>query len=144
MSKSDMIKTTLPAINEPPPPYDVVIEEYSVPYIDPPLYKLNPIEYERIKLQKFKTKYYLPNHLHIYKTSGASHADYSELFWGPEGKEEYDSYQDGLPNLWLHRNRINQVTEYYDPKLNWGERDSVLRLNNRRRRRNFINLYRSG
>ena len=52
-----------------------------MPYIDPPDYEPNPdIDYERIILQNFITKYYLPNYLHVYKANGASHADYSELF----------------------------------------------------------------
>ena len=81
--------------NIPPPPYDgEIIEEnnelpdYLVPYIDPPLYEPNPdINYRLIILQNFITKYYLPNYLHVYKADGASHAQYSELFWGPEGRE---------------------------------------------------------
>ena len=120
-----------------PPPYDdEIIEEnnelpdYSVPYIESPDYEPNPdIDYERIILRKFKTKYYLPNYLRVLKENGARHAERSGLFWGPEGREEYDVYQDGLLETWWHCNRINQVTEYYDPKLNWGGRDSVLRLN---------------
>ena len=124
--------------NIPPPPYDgEIIEEnnelpdYLVPYIDPPLYEPNPdINYRLIILQNFITKYYLPNYLHVYKADGASHAQYSELFWGPEGREEYDAYQDGMPNSWWLRYRINQATEYYDPEINWGEEDSVLRLSN--------------
>lgn len=124
--------------NIPPPPYDgEIIEEnnelpdYLVPYIGPPLYQPNPdINYRLIILQNFITKYYLPNYLHVYKADGASHAQYSELFWGPEGREEYDAYQDGMPNSWWLRYRINQATEYYDPEINWGEQDSVLRLSN--------------
>ena len=89
-----------------PPPYDgEIIKEnnelpdYSIPYIDPPSYELNPdINYRRIILQNFITKYYSPNYLHVYRANGASHEDYSELFWGPEGRGEYDAYQDGLPN----------------------------------------------
>ena len=112
-----------------PPPYDgEIIEEnnelpdYSVRYIDPPDYEPNPdIDYERIILQNFITKYYLPNYLHVYKANGASHADYSE---------EYDAYQDGTPESWWHRNRINQATGYYDPENDWGEQVSVLRLYN--------------
>ena len=69
-------------------------------------------------------------YLHVYNVNGSSPADYSELFWGPEGREEYDVYQDGIPNTWCHCYRINQATEYYDPENDWGEQDSVLRLNN--------------
>ena len=68
--------------------------------------------------------------MRVIKENGATRAEHSELFWGPEEREEYDSWTDGLPESWWHRNRINQVTEYYDPKINLGERDSVLRLNN--------------
>ena len=124
--------------NIPPPPYDTeIIDEnnelpdYSVPYIDPPQYEPNPdIDYKRIILQNFITKYYLPNYSYVYTANGASRADRSELFWGPEGRGEYDAYQDGMPNTWWHSYRINQATEYYDPENDWGEQDSVLRLNN--------------
>ena len=119
-----------------PPPYDAdeIFEytddppEYLASYLPPPEYSPNP-EIKLKPLKKFKTQYFLPNYIEARMETGISEEEYNELFWGPDGEENYDVILNGPEENWERFNREFERTEYYNPRTNFGVRDSVLREN---------------
>ena len=119
-----------------PPPYDPdeMFEfsdnppEYFASYLPPPEYSPNP-EIKLKPLKKFKTQYFLPNYIEARMETGISEEEYNELFWGPDGEENYDVILNGPEENWERFNREFERTEYYNPNINFGVQDSVLREN---------------
>ena len=119
-----------------PPPYDPdeMFEfsdnppEYFASYLPPPEYSPNP-EIELKPLKKFKTRYFLPNYIDARMETGIPEEEYNELFWGPVGEDNYDVVLNGPEEIWERINREYERTEYYNPRINLGVRDSVLREN---------------
>lgn len=61
--------------------------------------------------------------------TGIPEEEYNELFWGPVGEYYYDEVLSGQEGSWERFNREFVYTEYYNPRINFGVRDSVLREN---------------
>ena len=119
-----------------PPTYDAdeVFEfsdnppEYFASYLPPPEYSPNP-EIKLKLLKKFKTRYFLPNYIEARMETGISEEEYNELFWGPVGEYDYDPVISAQEENWERSNREFERTEYYNPNINFGVQDSVLREN---------------
>ena len=119
-----------------PPPYaaDEIFEytddppEYFASYLPPPEYFPNP-EIKLKPLKKFKTRYFLPNYIEARMETGISEEEYNELFGGPVGEYDYDPVISAQEENWERSNREFERKEYYNPNINFGVRDSVLREN---------------
>ena len=119
-----------------PPPYDPDEmfkfsdnpPEYFASYLPPPEYSPNP-EIKLKPLKKFKTRYFLPNYIEARMETGIPTTEYNKLFWGPIGEDNYDVVLNGSEEIWERINREYTRTEYYNPNINFGVRDSVLREN---------------
>ena len=119
-----------------PPPYDTDEKfefsdnppEYFASYLPPPEYSPNP-EIKLKLLKKFKTRYFLPNYIEARMETGISEEEYNELFWGPVGEYDYDPVISAQEENWERSNREFERTEYYNPNINFGVQDSVLREN---------------
>ena len=117
------------------PPYDAdeMFEfsynppEYFASYLPAPEYSPNP-EIKWKLLKKFKTRYYLPNYIEARMETGIPEEEYNE-FWGPVGEYDYDPVISAQDEHWERSNREFERTEYYNPNINLGVRDSVLREN---------------
>ena len=96
-------------------------------YLPAPEYSPNP-EIKWKLLKKFKTRYYLPNYIEARMETGIPEEEYNE-FWGPVGEYDYDPVISAQDENWERSNREFKRTEYYNPNINLGVRDSVLREN---------------
>ena len=61
--------------------------------------------------------------------TGILEEEYNELFWGPVGEYDYDEVLNGPEENWERINREFVYTEYYNPRINLGVWESVLREN---------------
>ena len=71
----------------------------------------------------------MPNYIEARMETGISTTEYNELFWGPNGEDNYDVALNGPEEIWERINREYTRTEYYNPNINFGVRDSILREN---------------
>ena len=60
--------------------------------------------------------------------TGIPEEEYNE-FWGPVGQYDNDPVISAQDENWERSNREFERTEYYNPNINLGVRDSVLREN---------------
>ena len=61
--------------------------------------------------------------------TGISEEECNELFGGPVGEYDYDPVISAQEENWERSNREFEPTEYYNPNINFGVQDSVLREN---------------
>ena len=101
---------------------------YFASYLPPLEYSPNP-EIKLKLLKKFKTRYFLPNYIEARMETGISEEEYNVLFWGPVGEYDYDPVISAQEENWERSNREFERTEYYNPNINFGVQDSVLREN---------------
>ena len=71
----------------------------------------------------------MPNNIEARMETGISEEEYNELFWGPVGEYDYDPVISAQEENWERSNREFECTEYYNPNINFGVQDSVLREN---------------
>ena len=71
----------------------------------------------------------MPNYIEARMETGIPEEEYNELFWGPVGEYDYDPVISAQEENWERSNREFERTEYYNPRINLGVQDSVLREN---------------
>lgn len=127
-----IISVLQPPYNEKKPLYDE--DELPPPYTRP-LSNL-PSYTPRMKmkgktLKRFRKRFFLPNYLDVIDAKGEWNNEvHGPMLYGPEGRDEWDPWLDGELVNYPRSRRRHHLTKYYDPTCYWGERDSVLRLNN--------------